>query len=159
MRRLLPAIGLVLLVTRIRPPLEFARHSVLVEADPQEVVRQLRERLSSGGGVLCEQEDSIVARFAGYAGRFKWHTVEFVRFGPGRVDCEHLGGTFRGTSQRFTLAPLADSTEVVHTGSLRMPDGLFGWAAGILFARRSFEQHVAQHMEAMQSRSESRHHV
>ena len=148
MRRLVFGLALVWLGWRIRPSLELRPYSVRVEARPEQLARELRERLGMGGEVLAEGEDSLVARFAGTAGGFRWSTLELVRFTPGRVEFEHLGGAFRSARERFTLRPEGDGTRLEHTGRFRLPGGLLGWALGLLFVRRLFESHVAEHMDA-----------
>lgn len=152
MTRLLTTILLLFAASRIRPGLRLRAHRARVAATPERLARELRDRLVSGGDVVVAEEEAMVSRFSGTAGRFRWNTVELVRFRPERIEFEHLGGTFRGTIERFALAPVEGGTEVSHTGTLRMPGGLLGWAVGLVFARRAFEEHVAEHMDVMVER-------
>ncbi len=155
MRRALFGLLVVWLGHRIRPSLELRPYSVRVETEPAELARELRQRLSDGGDVLTEDEHSLIARFSGAAGAYSWSTLEHVRFTPGQVDFEHLAGSFRSAHEQFTLQPQDGATRFTHTGHFTMPGGLLGWVLGLLFARRLFEEHVAEHMNAAVARHAS----
>jgi hypothetical protein len=129
------------------PAVRLHPFSIVAEEMPEEVVKRFREQLSAGAEVVAAGDDRIVARFAGMAGMFRYRTVEVVSFDRGGIAFEHLRGPFRDCHERFNVEPGERGGSVVtHEGTLTMRWGLLGWLLGATVVRRTFEDHVAQHM-------------
>ncbi|MFI5269588.1 MAG: hypothetical protein ACHQ7M_19605, partial [Chloroflexota bacterium] len=97
------AAGAWLAAGRFQPPIPMRRHSVMLQGDPDEVMRRIRTSFESGN-VLVHEPDRLVARFEGKAGSFEFGTVELIAFAEREVTFDHLGGTFLACHERFVVA-------------------------------------------------------
>ena len=125
-------------------------HTVEVRASRERVAARLREKLCEGD-VLLASGDTVVARFSGRAGVFRYATVELVTFTPNEVRLEHLGGTFASCSERFLLHEAEERTQIEHVGEFRLRGGLVAWLIAGRAVRTGFESHVAQQLDALAS--------
>jgi hypothetical protein len=122
------------------------RHSVILQGEPDEVMQRIRSTFESGN-VLVREPDRLVERFGGKAGRFAFSTVELITFAEREVTFEHLGGTFLGCRERFSVAPAGDQrTELSHEGWFKLRGGLAGWLLAVAVVRRLFVRSVERTM-------------
>ena len=131
----------------IRPAVALRPHTVRTGDAPCTVRERFRRQLEVHGDIVATDGQRIVARFAGEAGMFRYHTVELVSFLPDAVTFEHLRGPFNECRERFHVTPRAGGGSVVtHDRTFTMRLGLLGWLLGVTVVRPTFERHVAAHM-------------
>ncbi len=132
---------------RARPSVTLAEDAVVVHGPPDQIIHQFRERLVVGDEVIAAQADRVVRRFHGRAGRFRFHTVEVVTFGPSWITFEHLAGPFARCSERFDLVhDSIATTRVVHSGSFALRGGLWTWPLARGAVKSAFERLVHDHL-------------
>lgn len=134
----------------IRPRVGLARDSIEVALPPAELIEVFRQRFaSSPDDILAIEADRLVRRFAGTEGRFKFETVELVRYEEHAITFEHLAGPFSACSERFDFAPSSAGTLLTHSGSFRLRGGL--WTAWLAFGpvKKAFETHVRGHFDEL----------
>jgi hypothetical protein len=128
------------------PPITLPVRRVRLVQTPEQLQAQMRGGLASR--LLVQDANAAVARFEGWAGFFRYETVELIRFSDQGVTFEHLRGPFRSCIERFSFMPLADGAYALeHRGTFVMRGGLLGWLFGILVIRGAFDRLVATHMQ------------
>lgn len=134
---------------RWSPTVTLADDTVVVDASSERLVSRFRQRLSVGDDVIVAQQDRIVRRFHGQAGRFGYHTVEIVTFAPSSVTFEHLVGPFVRCTELFEFARVSAGTSVSHSGSYALRGGLWTWPLSRTMVKSAFERHVHHHLIAL----------
>lgn len=141
----------------VAPTVRLAPESVRVAISPTDVIAQFRTWMGDGTDVVAAGGDTVVRRFSGQAGHFRYSTVEVVTFGPTWLTFEHLKGPFKSCSERYEAAPTSDGTQLTHTGTFALRGGLFTWPLARAAVKRAFEQHVRDHMQALRLEHIDRH--
>ncbi len=141
----------------VAPTIRLTPESVRVGISPTDVIAQFRARMSDGADVVAAGSDTVVRRFSGQAGHFRYSTVEVVTFGPTWLTFEHLKGPFKSCNERFEAAPTSDGAQLTHTGTFALRGGLLTWPLARTAVKRSFEQHVRDHMQALRLEHIDRH--
>jgi len=132
----------------VAPTVRLAPESVSVDISAIEVIAEFRNRMSDGDDVVAASGDTVVRRFSGQAGHFRYSTVEVVRFGPTWLTFDHLKGPFKSCSERFEAVTTPQGAQLTHTGTFSLRGGLFTWPLARTAVKRAFEQHVRDHMQA-----------
>lgn len=138
----------------VRPTVRLVADQVEVDAGPEQVIANLRDWITRSEGVIARGDHSVVCRFSGRAGPFRYATVEVVTFEPSAITFEHLRGPFAACHERFDLTRTDTGTRLVHTGTCQRLDvfpagGLWTWPFARLVVRGTFERHVREHLHSM----------
>jgi hypothetical protein len=134
---------------RWTPTVTLAEDTVVIEASPGQLVGRFRERLGAGDEVIVAQQDRVVRRFHGQAGRFRYHTIEVVTFGPSWITFEHLDGPFARCAELFEFARRTTGTSVSHSGTYALRGGLWTWPLARTAVKSAFERHVHEHLTTL----------
>lgn len=132
----------------VRPTVRLVAEQVEVGAEPKQVIAHLRDRFTRSEGVIARGDQSVVCRFSGQAGPFRYASVEVVTFAPSAITFEHLRGPFAACHERFDLTRADTGTRLVHTGTFSLRGGLWTGPFARLFVRRTFERHVREHLHS-----------
>ncbi len=131
------------------PTVTLAVDTVVIDAMPEQLLSRFRERLDVGDDVIVAQQDRIVRRFHGQAGRFRYDTVEIVTFGPSSITFEHLVGPFARCAELFEFARGTTGTSVSHSGTYALRGGLWTWPLARSAVKSAFERHVHEHLTSL----------
>ena len=136
---------------RWAPTVELRRDTVHLGRSAEHVIALLRERLLNAdpGDILAAEQDRIVRRFAGSAGRFTYRTTELVTFESHGVTFEHLAGPFKTCHERFDLVNVGSGSTITHSGSFQLRGGIWTAPLALVPVKSAFEAHVLSHFEAM----------
>ncbi len=126
-----------------------AEDTVVIDSSPEHLVGRFRERLGAGDDVIAAQQDRLVRRFHGQAGRFRYDTVEIVTFGPSSITFEHLDGPFTRCAEMFEFVRGTTGTSVTHSGTYARRGGLWTWPLARTAVKSAFERHVHEHLTAL----------
>lgn len=133
----------------VRPGVTLQPEEVLVPGELDALLTSLRDRMTDSPDVLAGNEQRVVRRFSGKAGRFRYATVELVQFERDAVTFEHLRGPFAACSERFELTAAVGGVRLRHSGTFTMKGGLWTWPFARTIVRRSFQDHVRGHLVAL----------
>lgn len=148
-RVLLAVVG-SLAALAVRPRVQLARDSVVVDVPAAELIDVFRERFaSSPDDTLAAEPDRLVRRFSGTEGPFTFKTVELVRYEEDAITFEHLAGPFAECNERFEFAETDAGTRLTHSGSFRLRGGLWTAALAVGPVKKAFETHVRGHFETL----------
>ena len=138
-----------LVALRWTPTVTLAEDTVVIDTSPEHLVGRFRELLGAGDDVIAAQQDRLVRRFHGQAGRFRYDTVEIVTFGPSSITFEHLAGPFARCAELFEFARGTTGTSVSHSGTYALRGGLWTWPLSRTAVKQAFERHVHEHLTSL----------
>lgn len=143
------AVAATLAGLNVRPAVTLDADEVLVPGNIDALLTSLRKQLGAGPDVLAANDQRVIRRFRGSAGRFRYATVELVQFERDAITFEHLRGPFVACHERFDLTPAAAGVRLRHTGTFTLRGGLWTWLFARTIVKRSFQDHVHKHLVAL----------